>query len=170
MGLPIHHFVASTNANNIVPQYLASGKFEPRASLATISNAMDVGNPSNFPRMTEVFENEFDAVRSHISGASYTDEQTRAAMAEVHKKTGYLLDPHGAVAYLGLRDYLRHQNQNAVGVFLATAHPSKFIDVVEETLQTKLEVPQRLAELANKPTLATPLGTDFAGFKQFLMA
>ncbi|MFN6946168.1 MAG: threonine synthase, partial [Cytophagaceae bacterium] len=125
MGLPVHKFIASTNANDIIPQYLLGGKFNPKPSVMTISNAMDVGNPSNFYRLTDLYQNDIDKVRAEVKGKTYTDAQTREAMKMIFDKTGYVMDPHGAVGYLGLTEYLKETGDDATGIFLATAHPAK---------------------------------------------
>lgn len=143
MGLPIKHFVASTNRNDIVPEYLRTGIFTPKPSQATISNAMDVGNPSNFARMMDLYVNELNKIKSDITGYTFSDEETKQVMQEVYKNSNYTLDPHGAVGYLGLKKYLT-DNKEATGVFLETAHPAKFLEVVEETLTTKFRMPEAL--------------------------
>lgn len=148
MGLPVDRFIASANANDIVPNYLSNGIFDPRASVQTISNAMDVGNPSNFARMLDLFKDDVNVFRDHISGYSYTDEETRICMQEVYNKHGYMLDPHGAVGYLGLKEYMK--DKDGVGVFFETAHPAKFGDVVEATINTKIDIPARLQEYVDK--------------------
>lgn len=169
MGLPIHHFIAATNINDVVPEYLATGKYETRPSVRTISNAMDVGAPSNFVRMLDMFGNDWAAMKQHISGAYSTDKDTAAMMRYTLEHRNYLLDPHGAVAYGALEDYLAH-SEDAVGVFLETAHPAKFLEDVEHILDTKIEIPPRLAEVANKTKQADLLNTDFYGFKTWLLA
>ena len=166
MGLPVKKFIAATNANDIVPRYLQSGKYEPRPSQATISNAMDVGAPSNFQRMESLYGSNVEEMRKDISGYTYTDEQTGNAIAEVHDKHGYLLDPHGAVAYLALHDF---QSYNAcTGVILETAHPAKFLPVMEPIVG-EVDVPHLLKAIADKQKSATLLGTGFLEFKEFLI-
>lgn len=170
MGLPVHHFLAVTNRNNVVPSYLNSGLYEPRPSTETVSNAMDVGNPSNFVRMTRFFGDEWSNVKSHISGYWFDDEQTKAAMRDVHARTGYLMCPHTAVAYLGLKAYQQSAPQPTTGVFLSTAHYAKFLGVVEDALGTQeVPIPSRLSELLHKPKVATPLSKHFEDFKAYLM-
>ncbi|MFI2742614.1 threonine synthase [Zhouia sp. PK063] len=149
LGLPINHFVASTNINDTVPKFMASGKFEPIPSKATISNAMDVGNPSNFIRIQELFKNDVNELKKTFSSYSFSDEQTKFAMKEIFEKSGYVADPHGAVGYLGLKKELEN-NPNALGVFLETAHPVKFLDVVEDTLQTKIEIPEQIKKVLHQ--------------------
>ena len=145
MGLPVEKFIATTNANDIVPHYLSTGLFEPKPSVATISNAMDVGNPSNFPRMTALFDNSYDKVISEVAGRHYNDDQTKVAMKEVYDKYGYVMCPHTAVAYLGLTSYMNESGSEANGVLLSTAHPAKFDTVVDPILGISVEIPEHLA-------------------------
>jgi threonine synthase len=169
MGLPIEHFLATTNDNDIVPKYLATEKFEARPSVATISNAMDVGNPSNFPRLLALHDNDYKKVIANVSGAKYNDVQTREAMTQVFKETGYIMCPHTAVGYLGLRDYLKGKSDDLVGVFLSTADASKFADIVEEQIGQEVEIPQRLLDIINRKKESILMGKDFAGFKKYLL-
>jgi len=143
IGLPINHFVAATNINDIVPKYLRTSVFAPRTSTPTISNAMDVGNPSNFARMLELFDHDYDALRATITGYAFSDDETRNAMRQVHQSTGYVLDPHGAVGYLGLKQYVKDVGP-ATGVFLETAHPAKFKETVDATLEADIQIPDKL--------------------------
>lgn len=168
MGLPIQHFVASTNVNDIVPQYLISKKFEPRSSIATISNAMDVGNPSNFARMLDLYGGDWSRLSQDISGYTFTDEETRAQMREVYQKKGYILDPHGAVGLLGLRRFLA-QSPSKTGFFLETAHPAKFNEVVEETLGVSIEIPEKLKAFIAGQKKAIPMNADFNELKDWLL-
>ncbi|MBK8363733.1 MAG: threonine synthase [Bacteroidetes bacterium] len=168
MGLPVEHFVAATNINDVVPQYLSKGEFTPRASAPTISNAMDVGNPSNFPRMIELFGNSWTDIKSAINGYSFTDDQTKAVMNDVFEKTGYILDPHGAVAYLGWLEYQK-ENPDSIGVILETAHPAKFSDSVEKALKLKIEIPEALEKLRNKTKVAHLMQADYGEFKKYLL-
>ena len=167
MGLPIQHFVAATNVNDIVPQYLATTDFSPRPSVQTINNAMDVGNPSNFARMLDLFHRDHTAMAREITGYSFSDEETQAAMIHVHKKSNYILDPHGAIGYLGLKKYLSNHSK-AVGVFLETAHPAKFLEVVETTLNSSINIPDSLQRFlaGKKETIACT--SIFADFKKLL--
>lgn len=167
MGLPIDHFIASTNRNDIVPNYLASSQFHPRPSVETISNAMDVGNPSNFARMIDLFQNNFSEIKRMLSGYSFSDEETKAAMKSVFTQRKYVLDPHGAVGYLGLKKYIS-QYPETVGVFLETAHASKFKEVVEETLSTEIQIPERLKIFLQGEKQTVPLEADYNSFKNFL--
>ena len=170
MGLPIHHFVASTNANNVIPDYLASGVFNPRSSVRTISNAMDVGNPSNFQRLVAFYNEDVKAIRKDITGKYYTDEQTEVALRKVYDATGYIMDPHGAVAYLGLVDYQReHASEELTGVFFATAHPAKFIEVVNDIIDKHVEIPERLQEAGKLKKVSIEMGNQFKDFKAYLL-
>ena len=169
MGLPIKHFVAATNANNIIPKYIETGNFDPKPSVATISNAMDVGNPSNYQRLAAFYNNQVEDVRKDITGKYYSDSETRAIMKKVYEETKYILDPHGAVAYLGLTDYLKETTNNVTGIFLATAHPAKFIEVVDEVLGMNIEVPERLKEAGRKAKVSILTGNQFEDLKSYLL-
>lgn len=168
MGLPVKHFVAATNANNVVPEYLTSGKYSPRPSVATISNAMDVGNPSNFARMMDLYDNNLQAIQQNITGYNYTDAQTRETMKAVYQSKGYLLDPHGAVAYRALKEYLGNDTET-IGVFLETAHPAKFKDVVEETLGMPIPIPQPLQQSLQLPKKAVNMGNSYPELRDWLL-
>lgn len=147
LGLPVKHFVASTNVNDTVPNYLVDGNYAPKPSKATISNAMDVGNPSNFIRIRELFNNDLETLKKAFSSYSFTDDETRETMQKIYENSGYVADPHGAVGYLGLKKY--NLQENEFGVFLETAHPVKFIDVVEETLPIKVKIPEQIKKVIN---------------------
>lgn len=168
MGLPVAHFVAATNANDVVPQYLHTGLYQPRPSVATISNAMDVGNPSNYARMCELFDHQHQHFCSKISGYAFTDSQTRQTMKQVKQQHGYLLDPHGAVAYLGLQEYLNENRTKAVGIFLETAHPAKFKEVVEETLGERVAIPEQLQAFLEKEERIIHMKNNYEGLKQLI--
>ncbi len=168
MGLPVDHFIAATNDNDVVPEYLKTGEYKPRPSVPTISNAMDVGSPSNFARMLDLYSSTWNTMKENISGYAYNDEQTRAGVKEVHDKYNYVIETHGAVGYLALKDYLK-EHPDKRGVILETAHPSKFIDEVEKVLEKKIEIPERLAVLADKEKEATFLKPDFGQFKSWLL-
>jgi threonine synthase len=170
MGLPIEKFVAATNVNDIVPSYLTTGVFAPRPSVQTISNAMDVGNPSNFARLMALYNNDLKNMQSEISGKKYTDQETAKAIESVYKNTDYVLDPHGAVAYLGLKDYLKESGSKAHGVFLATAHPAKFIEVVEDVIKTKVDLPAALQDAVNKEKKSISLEPKLEKLKDFLLS
>lgn len=169
MGLPIDHFIAATNVNDIVPAYLKSGNYSPRPSIATISNAMDVGNPSNFARMFDLYGSTWNNLKEAISGYRFTDEETKLGIKEVYEQYNYTIDPHGAIGYLAFKDYLK-ENPDSLGVILETAHPSKFVDVVEPVIQEKVKIPKRLADLADKPKVATLMDTTYHSFKDWLLA
>jgi len=156
-GAPIARFIAATNANDVVPQYLVSGKFEPRASLHTIANAMDVGNPSNFERMLWLYGGDLDAVRRDITGSVHDDVEVKATIKDVYERTGYLLDPHSAIGYLGIR--------RTKGIFLATAHPAKFSEIVEPVIGRKIEMPAALAKAVEKPRKILELDPTLAAVK-----
>lgn len=166
MGLPIAGFVASSNANDVIPEFLTSGEFNPRPSVQTISNAMDVGNPSNFYRIYDLYKESVEDMRKDITGYSFDDEATKVAMSEVYESKRYVLDPHGAVGYLGLKQYLA--SHEATGVFLGTAHPAKFLDVVESTLAKKVEIPERLADYMKKKKFSIQLEAEYAPMKALL--
>jgi threonine synthase len=168
MELPIKHFIASTNINDIVPQYLQTQDFSPRSSTSTISNAMDVGNPSNFARMLDLFQHDHFEMHHSITGYSFTDDETRTAMKEVYSRSQYILDPHGAVGYFGLKKYL--QNHDCTGVFLETAHPAKFKEVVESTLKINLSIPEHLIKFSSGAKKTIPCSTDYSSFKGLLLS
>ena len=166
LGLPIKHFVASTNVNDTVPNYLVDGVYKPKPSKATISNAMDVGNPSNFIRIQELFNNDLKALKTAFSSYSFSDDETRATMKEIYANSGYVADPHGAVGYLGLKKHGLKENE--FGVFLETAHPVKFLDVVEETLPVKVAIPEQIKKVINNKKVAYKAST-YQDLKDFLM-
>lgn len=170
MGLPVQQFLASTNVNNAVPRYLDHGRFEPLPSIETISNAMDVGNPSNFVRMTRFFNDDWNLVKEKISGYFFNDEQTQKTMREIFGNTNYVLCPHTAVAYKALEEYRQHHEGAFTGVFLSTAHPAKFIDLVEETLGKSIDVPERLKSLLSLEKVSTKMKPSFLEFKKLLMS
>jgi threonine synthase len=166
MGLSIDQFVAATNENKVVPDFLNGAKFEAVSSIATISNSMDVGNPSNFPRLLALYDNDEKVLKNNVKGYFYSDEETTEAMQEV-QKSGYTLDPHGAVGYLGLKDFMA-ENLNYQGVFLETAHPGKFRGTVEKALSIKLTLPERLAAFMDGEKKVIGMGNDFEEFKGYL--
>jgi len=169
MGLPVHKFIAAVNSNDIFPKYLESGNFEPKPSVQTISNAMDVGNPSNFARISDIFANDVDKVRDVIYSRSYSDTQTQNAIREVHERYGYLIDPHGAVGYLALNDYLKENPGDYSSIILETAHPAKFKDIVEKSSGTKVNIPQNLAQCLNKDRRSIVVPNDYNAFKSILL-
>ena len=166
MGLPVKRFIAANNANDIFYNYLQTGKYEPKASIQTLANAMDVGDPSNFARIYDLHNGNHEAITEYISGATYKDEQIRTTMQQCYNETGYTLDPHGACGYQALKDLL---NEGEVGVFCETAHPAKFKEKVDEIIGIDVEIPERLADFMKGTKQSVPLGKDFAGFKKFLM-
>jgi threonine synthase len=178
MGLPVKRFIASNNANDIFYKYLQTGKYEPKPTKQTLANAMDVGDPSNFARIIDLYSREdlrndsnkehstHEVITALISGATYTDEQIKETMRQCHQSTGYILDPHGACGYQALKDLL---NDGEVGVFCETAHPAKFKEKVDEIIGIDVEIPERLADFMKGTKQSVPLGKDFAGFKKFLM-
>lgn len=166
LGLPIEHFVASTNVNDTVPRFLVSGKYDPKPSKATISNAMDVGNPSNFIRIQELYNNDLKAFEKDFSSYSYTDEETLEALKNIYKVDGYIAEPHGAVGYLGLKKELQ-KHENAIGVFLETAHPIKFLDVVEPALGITLPIPEQIESVMNEDKVSVKIKT-YEELKSFL--
>jgi len=167
MGLPVYGFIAATNDNNVVPEYLETGRFVPRPSVRTISNAMDVGNPSNFARMLDLYDSVWNNMTKNIHGYNYNDTETRAAVLEIKEKYNYVMDPHGAVAYLAVKAYQK-ENPNTQTVILETAHPAKFKPDMEEIFGHEIEVPQRLAELSDKEKVSIEMGIDYDGFKAYL--
>ncbi|QOG01645.1 threonine synthase [Flavobacterium sp. MDT1-60] len=166
LGLPIEHFVASTNVNDTVPRFLESGKYDPKPSKATISNAMDVGNPSNFIRIQELYNNDLKAFEKDFSSYSYTDEETLAALKQIYNTDGYIAEPHGAVGYLGLKKELQ-KHDNAIGVFLETAHPIKFLDVVEPALGITLPIPEQIESVMNEDKVSVKI-KSYEELKEFL--
>ena len=168
MGLPIAHFIAATNVNDVVPTYLSSGDYTPRPSIATISNAMDVGNPSNFARMLDLYGSTWNIIKEDITGYAFNDNETRIGIKDLYEQYGYIIDTHGAVGYLALKTYLK-QKPKYRGIILETAHPSKFIHEVEKTLKKEIEIPERLAILANRKKEATFLEPVFKNFKDWLL-
>ncbi|MFA5820544.1 MAG: threonine synthase [Candidatus Gracilibacteria bacterium] len=168
MGLPIDRFIAATNANDSIPRYFATGRFTPRPSQKTISNAMDVGNPNNFARINNLYQGDLDSMKKDISAFSFSDAQTSATIKDVYEKFNYTLDPHGAVGYLGAKKYLvDHPDANTI--VLETAHPAKFLDIVEPIIGAKILVPDRLKIALSKPKISTKLSNNFADFKHFLL-
>ncbi|MEZ4792358.1 MAG: threonine synthase [Gelidibacter sp.] len=168
LGLPIHHFVAANNANNVVTAYLTTQLYEPKPSIQTISNAMDVGNPSNFIRIQEIYKNDFKALKSNLSSYSFTDYQTREALKELYNDYNYIADPHGAVGYLGCKEHLK-TNPEAHYVFLETAHPTKFLDVVEEVIRENINLPVQIAAVMDKKKKSIEIST-YDELKSFLLS
>ena len=167
MGLPIKRFIAANNRNDIFLQYLQTGQYNPRPSISTIANAMDVGDPSNFARVLDLYENSHEAIKAEISGVSYDDEQIAVALKTCFDETGYLLDPHGECGYQALKDGLQ---ENETGVFLETAHPAKFLETVERIIGQKVDIPQKLQEFMKGEKQSLELSKDFDGFKKYLLS
>jgi len=167
MGLPVERFIAATNVNDVLPRFLETGSYVPVQAVATISNAMDVGDPSNFPRILALFGGSLPAMRRMLSSSSWSDDETRKAILEVFQRHGYVMDPHGAVAYAALRRYARG---TSTGIILETAHPSKFPDVYDTMLKENLEVPERLQALIQGTKRSVRLSGKFEDFKAFLMS
>ena len=168
LGLPIELFVAATNANKVVTDYLNTGSYEPKPSVQTISNAMDVGDPSNFIRIEKIHNNDFEALKSNLHSYSYTDEETREAMQYLFNNCNYTADPHGAIGYLGLKRELL-QLENAQGFFLETAHPVKFLPVLDKEIADKIEIPNQIKSVIDKQKVATEIST-YEELKGFLLS
>lgn len=166
MGLPIKRFIAANNANNIFYNYLKTGVYEPKPSVQTIANAMDVGDPSNFARIYDLYNGSHDKISSIISGATYTDDEIKAAVKQCFKDNGYILDPHGACGYQALKDNLK---KGETGVFCETAHPAKFKDTIEKIIDTEIEIPQRLSDFMKGKKQTVELSNRFDDFKTFLL-
>jgi threonine synthase len=168
LGLPIDHFIAATNSNRVVPNYLETGNYQPSRSVQTISNAMDVGDPSNFIRIQQIYNDDLSLLRENLSSSSFSDDQTRKAMESVYNQTGYMLDPHGAVGFLGLESY-RKNNPNTRGIFLETAHPVKFLEVIEPVIQQKIDYPPQILAVINKEKVSVRI-SDYSELKAFLLS
>ncbi len=167
MGLPVAHFVAATNVNDVVPQYLATGTFVPRPSIPTLSNAMDVGNPSNFQRMLALYGSTWNNLRQAVSGFAFTDEETRKAIRNIYQTYSYVMDPHGAVGFLAWQAF-RQKHPKVQGVILETAHPAKFLETMQQVLEQPIEIPHRLRALAQKEKKSTLLPPEYEPFKSWL--
>jgi threonine synthase len=167
MGLPVNHFIAATNVNDIVPTYLRTGRFSPRPSIATLANAMDVGNPSNFERILDMYSNSHEAIAHDIAGFSFTDEQILAAIHDVSNETGYLPDPHGATGFLAAEEFLRINPDTQV-VVLETAHPAKFTETVEKATGKTIEIPERLKKFQLQKKVSLPMGPHYDDFRKYL--
>ncbi|MEL6390545.1 MAG: threonine synthase [Bacteroidota bacterium] len=167
MGLPIHQLIAATNANDVVPRYLQSGEYSPRPSQATISNAMDVGAPSNFRRMEDMYGHMWKDMTNDIVGYSYTDGETKAAILDIKSKYDYTMDPHGAVGFLAAKDFQK-QNPGCHVIILETAHPAKFLPVMNPILG-EIDIPDRLAQLSSLKKTATPMSKDYAAFRTWIL-
>jgi threonine synthase len=168
-GLPVHHFIAACNANDIVPVYLQTGQYQPKAPRPTLSNAMDVGNPSNFVRILEIFDKKLPPLREILTSVSISDEETVAAIRELYTQHHYLPDPHGAVGYLALRRYLTAHPGNK-GIFLETAHPVKFYDTVEPIIGKQIPLPDAVAALINSKKQSKKITARYSELKEFLVS
>ncbi|HEX4850297.1 MAG TPA: threonine synthase [Puia sp.] len=167
-GLPVRHFVAACNANAVVPEFMANGQYHPKKAVATISNAMDVGDPSNFVRVLELFHHEFKTLKACVSSYSISDAATKKVIGDVYAKYKYLLDPHGAVGYLSLEKYFEEEGRSPA-IFLETAHPVKFYDVVEPIIGEKVEIPDSVQALMGKKMKKTSINAGYETLKEFLM-
>ena len=167
LGLPVKHFIASNNSNNVVTNYLKTKNYNPKASVQTISNAMDVGNPSNFIRIEELYNNDFNTLKENLSSYSFTDSETKVALKEIYTTYNYISDPHGAVGYLGAKKHLEKHPEDHV-VFLETAHPTKFLDVVEDVIQTKIELPKQIKAVIDKKKVSIEI-SNYDELKKFLL-
>lgn len=166
MGLPIKRFIAANNRNDIFLQYLKTGEYKARPSVSTIANAMDVGDPSNFERILDLFGGSHAAISAEISGVSYSDEQIAETLKDCKQKNSYLLDPHGAIGYRALQEDLKNDE---TGIFLETAHPAKFLSTVENIIGEKVDIPQKLKEFMKGEKKSLSMGKDFASFRDFLL-
>ena len=168
-GLPVRHFIAACNANDVVTNYLQSGNYQPKPAIPTLSNAMDVGNPSNFFRILELFRHQFKSLKQKISSFSISDEATKQAIKQVYETQNYLLDPHGAVGYLSLKEYLK-ERKDQKGIFLATAHPAKFYDAIEPLIGKQIEMPPSVQGLRGKTKISIKMEADFDSLKEILLS
>ena len=174
MGLPVKKYIAATNVNDIVPGYLKTGNFIPRPSIATIANAMDVGNPSNFDRILDLYGHSHSMINEVVSGYSYTDDQIRETIGKTYTKYGYLLDPHGATGYQALLDHMLNTSvlniSASAGFFIETAHPAKFADIVEEVIGKKIDIPDSLRQAMRKTPVKTTLSADYKDIRDYLLS
>lgn len=170
MGMPVEQFLVATNVNDVVPKYLAGDNFEPKPSIQTISNAMDVGDPSNFVRIKSLFNESDETIRATINGFSYTDQQTIETIINVHKKFNYVMCPHTAIGYRAAEEYKSTNNELTNTVTLATAHPVKFSDVIEPEVKQPIEIPKRLQKWLNKEKRSISMSHQFDDFKALLMS
>lgn len=168
MGLPIKKFIASTNANKAVPDFLMSGNYTPYKTIQTISNAMDVGDPSNIKRIMDLYNN-FESIAEDIYSWSYSDDETRRTISKVYSKYKYLLDPHSAVGYLGIDNYVK-KDKNCEGLFLGTAHPCKFSDIIELATNKAIEMPNRIKSLLGKEKKSILLNNKYDEFSDYLLS
>ncbi len=169
MGLPVKKFIAATNINDVVPEYLQTGEFRPRPSQRTISNAMDVGNPSNFVRLSDLYNKDLESTQNHVEGYAFTDEETRLITDKVYDDTGYIMCPHTAIGYLGIKKYFENSPSDAEGIFLSTAHPAKFVNEMDEKYADKIEIPSNLKTLLDKKKVSIKVSNEFEDLKSFLL-
>jgi threonine synthase len=171
MGLPVEQFIAATNANDTVPEFLKTGVYQPKPSVATLSNAMDVGNPSNWVRIADMFKDNPDELKKLVTGYRYDDEETVKAIQEVYDHYNYVVCPHTAIAWQALKDYQqdKHSSADVAGIFLSTAHPCKFPDVFNDEIAGHIDIPEQVKDIQTKEKLAVGLGVDFDGFKDYLL-
>jgi threonine synthase len=167
LGLPVQQFIASNNANNAVTEYLDTKSYNPKSSIQTISNAMDVGNPSNFIRILEIYQNDFKTLSEHLKSYSFSDDETKVAMKDLYMQHNYIADPHGAVGYLGAKSFLK-SNPDSHCVFLETAHPSKFLDVVEDVLKVNVDIPSQIQKVMGKEKISTKINS-YNELKNYLL-
>ncbi|MGB5379208.1 threonine synthase [Muriicola sp.] len=167
MGMPVGHFIAATNRNDTVPQYMQTGVYDPKPSHATISNAMDVGDPSNFVRIQHLYHDDFSQLHSELSSYSFNDIETKEAIKKIYKQAGYIADPHGAVGYLGLQKYMEN-HPDVYGIFLETAHPVKFLDVVSSTLNISLPLPPQIEKIMDKKKVSIRI-SEYEELRSFLL-
>ena len=168
LGMPARHFIAATNINDTVPRYMNNGRYEPKPSRSTISNAMDVGDPSNFDRIRHLFHDDFEELATYLSAYSFSDKATKEAIRSIHAHSGYVADPHGAVGYLGLKKYFETHPQN-YGIFLETAHPIKFKDVVEAVTGKKLDIPPQIQKVMGGTKVKTRI-SSYQHLKSYLVS
>ncbi len=170
IGLGVTQFIAATNTNDVVPEFLRSGKMIPRASRHTISNAMDVGNPSNFARIVDLYDNDLQKIRHDVWGCSFSDEETLRVMHDINERYGYVLDPHTAVGVLGWLSYAKQNHSATKGIVLATAHPAKFDETVARAIGIRPEMPERLAAFLDRPKKSILFPNRFPELQEFLLS
>jgi len=170
MGLPVQQFLAATNVNDTVPSFLQTGVYQAKPSVQTWSNAMDVGDPSNWVRIMDLFDGNRQELKKVLTGYSYTDEETLNAIRQVHADQGYIMCPHTAIGWMALKQWMTdHTAEEAAGVFLATAHPCKFPDIFSDEIAREIEIPAQVKDLEDKIRLVLSLGNDFESFKKYLL-
>jgi threonine synthase len=167
MGLPVNTFLAASNANNVVPEYLETGEYKPRASVSTIANAMDVGAPSNFERILDLFNKDHGRLSRHIKGYTYSDDEIRKVIKEIYKETRYILDPHGATGYEASREFLK-DHPDYTAIFFETAHPAKFGEVVNKEIGKEVDIPERLEAFASRKKISVPMTKEYSDFQEYL--